>query len=104
MAISTLQVNDSATTVYTSTNNTAVTWMSFTNYSAGTVLLDINLVPSGGSVADTNLIVNELEIAAKDTYQVYAGGEKLLLSNGDFIVATANSASAITVVSSYTTI
>jgi len=104
MTISTLQVNDSATTVYTSTNNTAVTFQSYTNYSGSAVKIDINLVPSGGSVADTNLIVNELAIAAKDTYQIYSGGEKLLLENGDFLVATANAASAITVVTSFTTI
>ncbi len=104
MAISTLQVNDSNTTVYTSTNNTAVTWMSFTNYSGATVALDINIVPGGDAVADTNLVVNELEIAAKDTYQLYAGGEKILLANTDFIVATANAATAITCVTSYTAI
>jgi len=104
MSISTTQVNDSATTVYTSSGNTAVTYMTFTNYTASAVALDINVVPSGDSVGSVNLIADSLEVAANDTYQIYASGEKLLLENSDFISATANTASAIGCVVSYTSI
>ena len=104
MSISTTQVNDSATTVYTSSGNTAVTYMTFTNYTGSAVALDINIVPSGDSVGNVNLVADSLEIAANDTYQLYAGGEKLLLENSDFVSATANTASAINCVISYTSI
>jgi hypothetical protein len=104
MAISTTQVNDSATTVYTSSNNSAVTYVTFTNYTASAVAVDINVVPSGDSVGNVNLVADSLEIAANDTYQLYASGEKLLLENGDFISATANTATAINCVVSYTAI
>jgi len=104
MAISATLVADSATTVYTSTNNSAITFISFTNYSVASVDLDINLVPSGGSVSNTNLLVDGLTIAANDTYQLYASSEKLLLANGDFISATANTVTSINCVASYTSI
>jgi hypothetical protein len=104
MAISAILVADSATTVYTSTNNSAITFISFTNYTAGSVDLDINLVSSGGSVSNTNLLVDALTLAAHDTYQLYASSEKILLANGDFISATASVATSINCVASYTSI
>ena len=104
MAISTQQVGNTATTCYTSSGNSAVTYMTFTNYTGTAVALDINVVPNGDSVGNVNLVADSLEIAANDTYQLYAGGEKLLLENGDLISATANTASAVGCVVSYTTI
>lgn len=102
MAIATTLVADSATTVYTSSGNSAVTYMTVTNYTGSAVAVDINLVPSGDSVGNINLIADGLEIAANDTYQIYAGGEKLLLENGDLISCTANTASSLNAVVSYT--
>jgi hypothetical protein len=104
MSISTTQVGNTATTVYTSSGNTAVTYMTFTNYTGSAVALDINIVPSGDSVGNVNLVADSLEIAANDTYQLYAGSEKLLFENSDFVSATANTASAINCVVSYTSI
>ena len=104
MAILTTQVNDSATTVYTSSGSTAITSISFTNYTASAVLVDINVVPSGDSVANVNTMVKDLVIDAKDTYHMYTASEKLLLSNTDFISCTANTASALNSIVSYTSI
>lgn len=104
MAIATTLVADSATTVYTSSGNSAVTYMTVTNFTGSAVAVDINLVPSGDSVGNVNLIADGLEIAANDTYQIYAGGEKLLLENGDLISCTANTASSLNAVVSYTAI
>lgn len=104
MAITSTLVADSATTVYTSTNNSAITWLSFTNYGASTVTISVNIVPNGGSASDTNIVVDELEIASKDTYQWYAGGEKVLLEDDDFVSALSNTASSISCTVSYTAI
>ena len=104
MAISTTQVNDSATTVYTSSNNSALTFVSFTNYTASAVTLTVNIVPSGDSVGNVNIVTNTLEVAANDTYQLYCNSEKLLLENGDFVSATANVASSVNCLVSYTAI
>jgi len=45
--------------------------------------------------------LTQLEIQAGDTYQVYAGGERLVLSNGDAIQASANANNRLNVVVSY---
>lgn len=104
MSISTQAIGNTATTVYTSSGNSAVTYMTVTNFTGSAVAVDINLVPSGDSVGNVNLVADSLEIAANDTYQLYAGGEKLLLENGDFISCTANTAASLNAVISYTSI
>ena len=102
MAIQTTEVVNSNTTVYTSTDNSAITYAAFTNYTGATISVDIHVVPSGGSVGNVNCVVKALEITATDTYQLYAGGEKLLLSNNDFISAISNVATGINSVISFT--
>lgn len=102
MAIQTTQVNNTATTVYTSSGDSAVTYVSFTNYTGSAVELDIHLVPNGDSVSNVNAVVKSLVIDATDTYFLYSSGEKLLMGNADTIVATANTASAVNSIISYT--
>lgn len=104
MTIQTVNVTNSATTVYTSTNNTAITYLALTNATASAVAVDIHIVPSGDSVGNINLVASALDIAATDTYQLYSGGEKLLLANGDIVSITANVATGINAVTSYTAI
>ena len=96
--------NSAAASIYTSVGNTAITFLSLTNYSASNVTANVFVVPSGNTAANLNVILSQIEIATLDTYQLYAGGEKLLLSNGDSIQANANVNSSITTVTSYTTI
>jgi len=102
MAIQTTEVVNSDTTVYTSTANSAITFATFTNYTAATISVDIHVVPAGDAVGNVNCVVKGLEITATDTYQLYAGGEKLLLDNNDFVSAVANVATGVSSVVSYT--
>lgn len=110
MAITYANVTTSGNTVYTSTGNTAITWLTLTNYSSNAVLVDIFAVPSGDIASNLNIIAKSLELTSAantsggDTYQIYSGGEKLLLSNGDFIRVVANANSAVSAVTSYTSI
>lgn len=109
MAIVTANVTTSGTDVYTSSGNSAVTWASFCNYSASAVSANVHVVPSGDSATNLNAVIIGLELAASgnatgDTYQLYSGGEKLLLENGDLIHVVANTNNAITTVVSYTSI
>lgn len=104
MTIAVGNVTSSAGNIYTSTGNTAITFLSFTNYSAGNVVANVWVVPSGDTAANTNIILSQLLITANDTYQLYAGSEKLLLGPGDAVQADANANNAITSVTSYTTI
>jgi hypothetical protein len=104
MTIQTTTVTNSATTVYTSANNTDITWMSLVNETAGALTVDIHVIPSGDSLANQNLIAKTLSIAATDTYQLYTGGEKLLLANADVVQVTASAATGIYAVVSFTSI
>ena len=104
MTIQTTNVTNSATTVYTSTNNTAITYFQLTNETAGALTVDIHVIPNGESLGNENLVAKTLSIAATDSYQLYTGGEKLLLANGDTIQVTASAASGINAVVSFTSI
>jgi hypothetical protein len=103
MAISTVFVTTVGNTVYTSTGNTAITWLSLNNWGASNVTANIYTVPNGNVVGNINQIAYSLLLASGDTYQIYSGNEKLLLNNGDFVsvTATANTVSAVT---SYTSV
>ena len=103
MPIQTSAVTTAGNTVYTSTGSTAVTFLSICNYGASDVVANIHVVPSGDTASNVNLVITQLELIASgngtgDTYQLYSGGEKLLLDNGDFIYidASANTVSAVT--------
>ncbi len=104
MTIAVTAVSNSLTTVYTSTNNTAITYLNLTNSSGGAITVDIHVIPNGGTAGTTNLVAKTLSIAATDSYQLYSGGEKLLFENGDFIQVVASAASGINAVVSSTAI
>lgn len=104
MPIALGNITTSASNAYVSTGNTAVTFLSITNYSAGNITANVFVVPSGDTAGNLNIILSQIEIATLDTYQLYSGGEKLLLSNGDSVQANANANNSITTVTSYTTI
>jgi len=103
MAISTVSVTTVGNTVYTSTGNTAITWLSLNNWGPSNVTANVFAVPNGNAAGTTNQVAYALLLQSGDTYQIYVGNEKLLLSNGDFIKvnATANTVSAVT---SYTSV
>ena len=104
MPIALGNITTAASNAYVSTGNTAVTFLSITNYSAGNITANVFVVPSGDTAGNLNVILSQIEIATLDTYQLYSGGEKLLLSNGDSVQANANANNSITTVTSYTTI
>jgi len=101
MTISVANVTTAATSVYTSSGNTAVSFMSLCNYSGNTVTANVFVVPNGGSAGNSTVVLANLELTSEDTYQFYAGGEKLLLSNGDSVRVSASNNDTVTVVVSY---
>ena len=100
MTIQVGNVTTSAASVYTSVGNTAITFLSLCNFSAGNVAANVFVVPSGNSAGNTNIIINNINITVGDTYQLYAGAEKLLLNNGDSVQVNASANTAITTVTS----
>ena len=103
MAITTVSVTTVGNTVYTSSGNTAVTWLSLNNWGPANVTANIYAVPSGNTVGTSTQIAYALLLQSGDTYQLYVGNEKLLLNNNDFISVNAT-ANTITAVTSYTSV
>jgi hypothetical protein len=95
MAITSIALDTTATTIYTSssTNGDAVTTMYFCNRDASTRTFNLYLVPAGGSANVNNIAYSNKTVTAGDTYIV--DWEKLVLSTGDMIQATSNTANAI---------
>ena len=104
MPITTANVTTTTSAVYTSSGNTAVTFLSLCNYSAGNVTANVHVVPNGDIAGNLNLILASIELTTLDTYQLYAAGEKLLLNNGDTIQVDASGNSAVTSVTSYSSV
>jgi hypothetical protein len=104
MTIRVANVTSAGNTVYTSTGNTAITYLSLCNYNpSGNVTANVYVVPNGNTAGNTTIAIASLGLTSLDTYQLYAGGEKLLLSNGDTIQVQAN-ANTVTAVVSFTSI
>ena len=103
MGISTANVTTAGNIVYTSSGNTAVTFLSLCNYGAGNLTANVYVVPNGSSVANSTLTIASLQLTSLDTYQFYNASEKLLLSSGDTISVQA-SGNTVTAVVSYTPI
>lgn len=102
MPIALGNVTTAAANIYVSSGDTAVTFLSICNYSAGNVTANVFVVPAGDTAGNLNTVLSQIEIAANDTYQFYAASEKLVLSNNDSIQANANANNTITTVTSYT--
>ena len=104
MTIISALITTSAANIYVSNGNTAITFLSITNYSNDNALANVHVVESGSSANVQNQVLTNLEITAGETYQFYAGGEKLLLENDQAIVMLANANSKLSAVTSYTSI
>lgn len=109
MAISNVAISPVTTpvTLFSSTGNNAITTIMICNIvdynpaspSANISYLDLHVVPSGGGPTTTNQIVNGLPVAAGET--VTFDTEKIVLENGDSIVAiSGTSANLVATVSS----
>ena len=104
MAIQTIPITTvSETITYTSTNNTAVTFMSLCNYEAVDVVCDIHVISPAAVAAPGNLLIKQITIVPGDTYILYHGNEKIVLSDTDVIrvVTASGGAVGLTVITSY---
>jgi len=94
MAIQSVAISTSNTVLYTSVGNNAVTCIWVCNSiaynpadpTANSTYLDLHFVKSGDGITTTNLIVNQLPVPAGET--VTFDTEKIILANGDTVVAS----------------
>jgi len=101
-SLQTGNITTAVANVYVSTGNTVVTFLSLCNYSASNVTANVYVVPSGDSAGNLNMVISNIAITTGDTYQFYAGNEKLILSNLDTIRVNASANNSITTMTSYT--
>jgi hypothetical protein len=68
--LATTQVASSIASIYTAPSGTkaVIKRAIFTNTTGGSITLLVHLVPPSGSVADGNMAINDLSIAAGETY------------------------------------
>ena len=99
MAIAQNTAGTSATTVYTSTNTSAITAIFLMNDDASTVTIQVHVVADGDTASASNKIIKDLAILASDTYVFDT--EKLILDNGDTIQVSASTSSVVHVTTSY---
>jgi hypothetical protein len=99
MALSQLTLTGSASAVFTSTDDNAVTTIYLCNYNVIDVTVTIYLVPNAGTAGNLNIIYKAVTIAAGDTYIIDT--ERLVLANGDTIQALCSANSSVTATVSY---
>lgn len=88
------------TTQYTATNVTAIIdKFTATNYSASAATISVNIVTSGGSAGNDNLIVKTKTLQAGETY-TFPELVGQAIASGGFISTIAGTASAINIRSS----
>ena len=91
-------------TQYTSTNvSTIIDKFTATNYSAAAATVSVNLVTSGGSAGNDNLIVKAKTLQPSETY-TFPEIVGQVLASGGFISTLAGTASAINIRASGRTI
>lgn len=88
MAIVNTAILSTSTTLFTSSGNNAITTVIICNTGSVDRTLTLHAVPNGGSVSTVNMIVNALIVPAGDT--VSFDQEKMVLSNGDSLVAVSS--------------
>lgn len=102
MAIQSVAIGATNTTIFTATGDKMIATMIFCNQElpdpvqidSNVTYLDVHLVPNGGSATNTNRIVNALMIPAGET--VFFDTERIVLENGDSIIASTTSPAVIT--------
>lgn len=100
MAIQTTVLSTATSTIYLSAGNSAITTAYICNKTASTVTVNVYIVPQSISTSSNNLIYSQLSIAGNDTYVMEL--ERILLSNGDSIVADSTANNAVISTISYT--
>jgi hypothetical protein len=99
MALINTNVTTVASNIYASTGNSVVITVYLCNYSGSTVTANLYAVPSGNSAGSLTQIGSNISISSHDTYIM--NYERLVLGNGDALVANANANSAVCATVSY---
>lgn len=97
MALLNTALTATAANIYVSSGSNGVTTMYFANYGGTSITLNVYAVPSGSTPGNGTIIYNNVPIAPYDTYVVDV--EKLVLGNGDRLMANVSTATVTATVS-----
>lgn len=89
-----------AANIFAPTSNSVVVTLYLCNTSSGTVTANIYAIPVAGTANATTQIACNLSISAYDTYIMST--ERLVIDDGEALVANANANSAVSATVSYT--
>ena len=99
MSIINTTLTTSPAAIYTSTGTSATTVLHFCNYTNNGATAHVWLVPNGGTATNGTIIYYAVTLTAGQTLVVDT--EKIILSNGDAIYASASAGSSVTATVSY---
>lgn len=95
MAIKNTALTTTASPIYVSAGNSAVTTIHLCNYTGSSVQANVYLAPSTGNVANnTTVIYGNVTISAYNTLIIYQ--EKFVLTDQDTIYANVSAANSVT--------
>ena len=99
MAIKNANVTTVASSIYSSTNNSATTTVHFCNYSSNAVTANVWIVPNGFTANSLTMIYSNISITGTNTLVIDT--EKIILANGDAIYANASANLSVSATVSY---
>jgi len=99
MAIKNANVTTVASSIYTSTGNSATTTMHFCNYSGAAITANIWVVPNGLTANNLTMIYSNIAVTGTNT--VVIDTEKLILGNGDAVYANCSANLSVSATVSY---
>jgi len=99
MSIINSNVTTVASSIYTSTNNSATTVIHFCNYTNNGATANVWLVPNGKQANASTIVYSNVALTAQNTLVVDT--EKIILANGDSIYANVSANLSVTATVSY---
>lgn len=94
MAIQNSNVTTVASSIITSSGNTAIVTIHLCNYTANAATVSLYLVPSGKQANTSTIMYSNLSVASDNTYVI--DKEKFILGNGDAVYAMASANTSVT--------
>jgi len=95
MAILNTAVTTTASPIFVSSGNNAITTIHLCNYSGSSVQANVYIAPSTANAANnTTVVYGNVTIGAYNTLIIYQ--EKFVLANGDTVYANVSTNSAVT--------
>jgi hypothetical protein len=102
MAIKNTTLDMTPTAIYTSAAESAVTTVYLCNKTPGPVTFNVYIAPAGHAADETSLVYYGVQLSPTDTYVLDT--ERIILSDGDGVYASASVSNAVVATVSYVSV